>query len=111
MKYEVTVTEKQLAAIWANTGWNNPFENYLNESDTMWDFLFETGRCPYVLKNEYPSISVSNDDANEILNAMSRSTCYSLIDSYIEKHEEIRGAFNNWWWSNHDGEDYEEEEQ
>ena len=110
MKFEVTVTEKQLAAIWAKTEWNNPYEQYYNSTDDMWEFFYLTERCPDVVKSRFPSVSCDNEDANEILNLMDKWWRGVVIDRYLGEHEEIRGAFNNWWWSNHDVTDYEEEE-
>lgn len=109
MTYEVKVTGEQLKELWAKTEWNNPFDNYYNDSDQMWEFFYLTERCPEVLKDEFPSLSCSNEDANELLNKMSNFWRGVRFDDYVSKHyDEIKEAFNTWWWSQHDVSDYEE---
>lgn len=107
---EVMIPEKTLKEIWAHTEWSDPFQSYLNDSNTLWEFLYLTERCKDVLKNKYLSVICDNEDANDILNLMTHYWCSSLIDDYISAHEEeVHEAFNIWWWSQHDISDYIEE--
>ena len=108
--YEVKVTEEQLKALWAKTDWNDPFEQYSNNDDEMWEFFYMTERCPEVLKEEFHSLACDNEGANEILNGMTPYRRGVLIGKYTEKHNaELHEAYNLYWWSNHDVSDYSEE--
>lgn len=109
MPYEVKVTGEQLKELWAKTEWNNPFDSYCSNDDKMWEFLYLNDCCNEVLKEGFSSLDIDNEDANEILNRMDKYWCKNLIDKYITRHyEDVKEAFNIWWWSQHDVSDYEE---
>lgn len=97
--------------IWAHTNMANPYEHYLTISTEYWDFVYETERCADVLKVQFPSIAFSgpcaNDDANEVLNLMSKWWRDVIFEKY-DLMARPREAFNDWWWSKHDIADYEE---
>ena len=114
---EVKLTYEGLKKLWAGI-MDDPYEEYLETDNEMWNFVYETKRCPDVLKTEFWSIDfhghsddLANDDANEVINRMGQYWRDDLIEKYAKKHPEIHEAFNEWWWSNHNIENYMEDEE
>lgn len=107
--YEVKLTAEQLKEVWAKVGLDDPYGDYSNSDDTFWEFLYLTERCPAALKEEFLSLTSDNEDANEILNKMDNFWRGNIFEKYASRHsEEVREAFNIWWWSNHDVTEYTE---
>ena len=114
------MTAEQLKELWANTEWNNPFDGMNIHWDGLWDYLYETKRLPEVIEQEYKFVHFTrsafdadgaNEDANDLLDQMDRHWRERLFARWYEAHrEEAEQGYNVWWWSNHDINDYVDEE-
>lgn len=118
MQTEIKLPPEQLRDAWRGIE-DDPYEGYSYQID---DFIYETGRCAEVLATRYGWLidpkryeyekHEANEEAAELLfDRCQRWVADEMIRDWMKQNKTVRDEFNVWWWSNHNPDDYREDDE